>query len=1244
MRSVLNYDVIRRHQVLPGKIPAGVELINEPPDFLVRHRTGLAIGGSIAFILLGGVVIFLFLRHREQKKATVLLNNLPLRVFIFNRKGKILYSHVPDPVEGVMKKSPKHLKELPPMVIQPFQRSIQKAFEDKKKDILDFEVQNQFRHVEFFYLGDDNPFHTEVVMSVSQNVTELYKAHRETNRLLEWFRLTLESIGDGVITTDCDENVTMLNPTAAKLTGYSSEEAAGKKLDEIFRIVSYISGEKVPSPLRKAIEANRTVELANHTDLITKDGTRRHIADSASPIRDEAGNITGGVLVFRDVTQEYEKRDQLRMNSAILETIEQIADIGHFRCSATGEILVQAPEKYWPRRNEKSLHPKEWVNEKHLTDFLEEWQKLLTQEIEKLNISFSAGTPERYFELRAMKSVDEISERHEYFGVIQDITTSRKSERLAQDNFQLLKNIMDNLPGYLFVKNVDNDFRYVMGNQKFCELTGQDSDNFFGKLDLEIFPLDEAAARKFREDDQRVISSGEKLNIRERFVTAGGLPVVGQTVKTVITQSDGTRLLIGMGIDISREYELEQEQKRTIESLDYAIRCERIINQSLSMVTIEPDFDKAVAEMLCIIGENADADRAYIFRYTADNHRYASNEYEWTRTGISSQMDLLQDIDMHKFPVWSQMLLDKQEILVPEMGCPPPELENELKLLVPQKIKSLLISGIWQNNQLLGFVGLDYTRGPHAFNDNSIHTVRSIANLFLLARERALQVEKIAETTLLQKQIVDNISIPIAIIDTEFRFQMANPSLLRQLGKSWDEVLSQKCHDMLCRQEQPPPWCCLAREGANLKPHSRMVNKDGRSYIVNTQPIYDRNNKIRYALKSIIDITESNRQKVELQKALDQALAADRAKSYFFATMSHELRTPLNAVIGFSELLQDDDISREERLDYLRSINCAGSALLNLINDVLDLSKLEADQLNLVLVETDMHRLLEDMISVFQLKARQKKISLELQADSTRYLLNVDHLRIRQILLNLIGNAIKFTHCGGVTVRLEFTPSGNDDTGTLCIKVVDTGIGISEEQLKMIFDPFFQGESIRGNRVYEGSGLGLAISMRLAKRMGGTIRVDSEAGCGSTFALTMEQVKYKQLVAIPTPSNIEKPTPPPKRRVLLVDDVPMNLKVLQALLRKLNIDSVCADSAAKALAILENDRDFTCILTDLWMPEMNGEQLADAVHNMPGAEQIAVIAVTADTEMKNNFSIEKFNDTLSKPVTLETLKRIFVHI
>lgn len=372
--------------------------------------------------------------------------------------------------------------------------------------------------------------------------------------------------------------------------------------------------------------------------------------------------------------------------------------------------------------------------------------------------------------------------------------------------------------------------------------------------------------------------------------------------------------------------------------------------------------------------------------------------------------------------------------------------------------------------------------------------------------------------------------------------------------------------------------------------------------------------------------------------AMEKAKNADRAKSMFLSSMSHEIRTPLNAVIGFSELLKDNQLSNEERDDYIDAIRISGNALLSLINDVLDLSKLEANRMVFTAVETDLHQIQLETQRIFQQQCAKKGLSLEIDGPDDFPIVKVDCLRIRQLLFNLVGNAVKFTNSGSIHMQTIFTPDTNQ-SGTLTMNVIDSGIGISENDLKNLFSPFVQASGIRGTKTANnGTGLGLALCKRLVERMNGKLNVISTVGKGSTFSIVLQHVEYRQNNQIAeasekTKNNIVQITD--IKSLLLVDDVPMNLKIMKAILRKIGIfDVVCASSGKEALAQL-NERSFQVVMTDMWMPLMDGMELVLAIHKIPKYADLPVIAVTADVEANGKFPMDHFAGVILKPITSE---------
>ena len=477
-KALFDYAALRESGLDPAALPAGTEFVNEPPDFISAHRTELVSGMALLVAVLLFYIAALHYRKLTQRKLEVMFSNLPQRILVVDTAGNVLYSHVPDNREPSMPTRFRKIGELPEQVRDVFVSAVDEAFRGGRKIEIDYQLSDRCRHAEFIPMPESNPFRTRVVMVISGDVTELHNSRLAVEQLAERFRLTLESIGDGVIATDNEERITLINPVAAGLTGFTDRDAVGRKLDEVFRIAGSFDGAPAESPLRKALETGAIVQLANHTDLISRTGERRNIADSAAPIRNpEDGSIAGGVLVFRDVTEDYRTLDRLRANSVILKSVAKIAKILYFRHGENGVLEASGdPEPFWALRDGRPLPPGEWISPGDLPEFLEAWRRLKSGESSELQLVYSAGTGKkrRYFEMLAEESVNPLNSRREFCGVIQDITHARENEMRYRDNLKLLETIMDNLPGYVFVKNADDNFRYILGNRIFAGMLGVD--------------------------------------------------------------------------------------------------------------------------------------------------------------------------------------------------------------------------------------------------------------------------------------------------------------------------------------------------------------------------------------------------------------------------------------------------------------------------------------------------------------------------------------------------------------------------------------------------------------------------------------------------------------------------------------------------------------------------------------------------------------------------------------------------
>jgi len=480
----------------------------------------------------------------------------------------------------------------------------------------------------------------------------------------------------------------------------------------------------------------------------------------------------------------------------------------------------------------------------------------------------------------------------------------------------------------------------------------------------------------------------------------------------------------------------------------------------------------------------------------------------------------------------------------------------------------------------------------------------------------------------------------IEITDANGIIEYVNPIFMQVTGYTADEVIGKK-PSILKSGIHPPEfyeqlWQTIA-SGNRWQGEICNRRKDGSLFWeqVTISPVKNARQEIINYVAVKFDITAKRQYEEQLRKAKEEADAANRAKSEFLANMSHEIRTPMNAILGFTEVLSQK-ITDEQLKSYLDSIKSSGKSLLTLINDVLDLSKIEAGKMKLSREFIDPFVLFKDVEYLFSLRAQEKGLEFKVITDLNIPMgIEIDEVRLRQILINLIGNAIKFTEKGSVIVHVSAFPISTERVD-LKITVKDTGIGIEPQHLQKIFEPFTQLESASTKR-FGGTGLGLTITRRLVDLMGGEISVESELNKGTVFTVLLKNIPCTSR----RQQNMEMTNIDPRRikfhpaLVIIADDVDNNRKYLKTVIQDTQLEVLESINGMETFELAKARRP-QLIITDLKMPGLNGFELLSKLRNDPLTRHIPVIATTASAsiEEQDKLKVHRFDGILIKPIQI----------
>ncbi len=778
-----------------------------------------------------------------------------------------------------------------------------------------------------------------------------------------------------------------------------------------------------------------------------------------------------------------------------------------------------------------------------------------------------------------------------------DITDMKNREgelAAALERSQLAESVINSVKDPIFVK--DESLRFVLVNDAFATIFGTQPSDMLGRPASDFLPDDEVVVVEHNE--REVLETGVRYEAEEDF------------------ENDG--------IDHSR---LLQKNRVTMPSGRNFVAC--VVFDITEMKRRETEAEEARQRL----AEVLEALPAGVFIYDSDDRFVFANKV------VLDSMPALR-------PVWQPGCSFREAMeLGHSLGHFRTSGEAEIDALYDTDPEA------WVDAMLAHYRRPNFSferRNPDGrwyqvfdmrTRDGTFIGVR-VDITELKERERALRrsMRKIE----LFRHVLDDLPVATYVKSDDLAFEFVNKAWSDMTGVSKEEAIGHTDRDFFGEQGEGFAGRDedVIRTGKTIETEESLTHRDGteRQLIARKSRLQASDGAI-HLIGSSIDISELKQHERNLQEARQRAVLADRAKSEFLANMSHEIRTPMNGVLGMAELLAKSDLDPKQKT-FTEIIVKSGNALLTIINDILDFSKIDAGQLVLDPAPFDLAEAIEDVATLVSTRAKEKDIELAVRIDPGLGDAYVgDAGRIRQIVTNLVGNAVKFTDSGYVLVDVGGEPAG---TATkIRVSVTDTGIGIPPEKLDVVFEKFSQVDA-SSTRRHEGTGLGLAITSRLVALMGGEIGADSKEGQGSTFWFTVTLPNASNVARKATPSDVTG------ARILIVDDNKVNRAILTEQMAAWSFDACAAENADEGLKVLNAAQSrglsVDCIVLDYQMPDMNGAEMARVVRRTATIAATPIVMLTSVDESLSTANYRDFeiDAQLTKPARSSILLEAIV--